>query len=327
MHFSIIVPVYKVEKYLRECIDSILSQKFTDFELILVDDGSPDSCPQICDEYAVQDTHIKVIHKANSGLSSARNVGLLTARGEYVVFVDSDDVLCCDALKNLYNYIKKTSLPDMVIGNIIHWDGKSEQIVVDNRIFINSQRYRTIFEMNEAYAAERVQLPWRAYQSVYNRQFLKKNKLMYEETLIGAEDCDFYLKAIEYVETYELTDIPLVKYRMFREGSIINTPNYFSVIGELKTFAKAFNNVEHYQNKRLMKRYFADRYANIIILINLIENKTDRERCLSFIRTHKPILKCTSYKAKYIVAKALWSILGIERGSSFMLAIKNNFFN
>jgi len=88
---SIIVPVYKVEPYLRRCIDSILAQTFLDFELILVDDGSPDNCPGICDEYAEKDSRIKVIHQTNGGLSSARNRGIAAAEGEYLLFCDSDD--------------------------------------------------------------------------------------------------------------------------------------------------------------------------------------------------------------------------------------------
>ncbi len=90
---SVIVPVYKVEKYLPECIESILAQTFTDFELILVDDGSPDNSGKICDDYAARDSRIRVFHKENGGVSSARNLGLDNARGEWVTFVDSDDWL------------------------------------------------------------------------------------------------------------------------------------------------------------------------------------------------------------------------------------------
>jgi len=91
MYFSIIVPVYKVEKYIAKCVDSILSQTFEDYELILVDDGSPDTCPEICDGFAENDKRVQVIHKTNGGLSDARNSGVSTARGEYIIFVDSDD--------------------------------------------------------------------------------------------------------------------------------------------------------------------------------------------------------------------------------------------
>ena len=88
---SVIVPVYKVEKYLSKCIDSILAQTFTDFELILIDDGSPDRCGEICDEYAAKDSRIIVIHQQNKGVSAARNAGLEIAKGKYIGFVDSDD--------------------------------------------------------------------------------------------------------------------------------------------------------------------------------------------------------------------------------------------
>ena len=89
--FSVIIPIYNVEPYLRECIDSVLAQTYGDYELILVDDGSPDGCPAICDEYAAKDARIRVIHKPNGGLVSARQAGTEIARGEYVVCVDSDD--------------------------------------------------------------------------------------------------------------------------------------------------------------------------------------------------------------------------------------------
>uniref|UniRef100_UPI003079CB33 glycosyltransferase family 2 protein n=1 Tax=Phascolarctobacterium succinatutens TaxID=626940 RepID=UPI003079CB33 len=88
---SVIVPVYKVEKYIHKCVDSILNQTFKDFELILIDDGSPDNCGEICDEYAKKDSRVRVIHKENGGQSSARNRGLDIAKGEIIGFVDSDD--------------------------------------------------------------------------------------------------------------------------------------------------------------------------------------------------------------------------------------------
>ena len=102
---SIIVPVYKVEPYLHRCIDSILAQSFTDFELILVDDGSPDNCPAICDEYAVKDSRVRVIHQKNAGLSAARNAGIETATGGYLCFIDSDDVLSPAYCQLLYQAV------------------------------------------------------------------------------------------------------------------------------------------------------------------------------------------------------------------------------
>lgn len=113
---SIIVPVYQVEPYIRRCIDSILSQTFKDFELILVDDGSPDKCGEICDEYALKDSRIKVIHKKNGGLSSARNAGLDIAQGDYIGFVDSDDWIDEDMYEVLYENITKYNVEVAVCG-------------------------------------------------------------------------------------------------------------------------------------------------------------------------------------------------------------------
>lgn len=103
---SILVPIYNVEKYLRRCVDSVLSQDFKDYELILVNDGSPDRCPHICDEYAAKDSRVKVVHKKNGGLVSARLAGFKVARGEYVIHLDSDDYLLPEAVSTLYNTAK-----------------------------------------------------------------------------------------------------------------------------------------------------------------------------------------------------------------------------
>lgn len=107
---SVIVPVYNAEKYINKCVESILNQTFTDFELILVDDGSLDSCGRICDEYAKKDSRVRVIHKENGGQSSARNIGLDVAKGEIIGFVDSDDDIEVNMYKNLIDYMDKERL-------------------------------------------------------------------------------------------------------------------------------------------------------------------------------------------------------------------------
>ena len=104
---SIIIPVYKVEKYLEKCIESVLKQTYTNLQIILVDDGSPDNCGKICDEYAKKDSRIEVIHKINGGLSDARNVGINRANGRYIGFVDSDDYIKEDMYEKLINLIKE----------------------------------------------------------------------------------------------------------------------------------------------------------------------------------------------------------------------------
>ncbi len=114
--FSVIVPVFKAEKYLKECLDSLINQSFKDFELILVDDGSPDNCPEICDEYAEKYDFIKVIHKANGGSISARKAGAEVAVGEYIVYVDSDDWVSSDFLKVIYDAISETGADIVSMG-------------------------------------------------------------------------------------------------------------------------------------------------------------------------------------------------------------------
>ena len=121
---SVIVPVYKVEKYLEKCIESIIKQTYTNLQIILVDDGSPDNCGKICDEYAKKDSRIEVIHKINGGLSDARNVGINRANGRYIGFVDSDDYIKEDMYEKLINLIKEydadisiCNLYDVIDGN------------------------------------------------------------------------------------------------------------------------------------------------------------------------------------------------------------------
>lgn len=110
MKLSIIIPIYRTQATLQRCIESILRQSFTDYEVILVDDGSPDLCPQLCDEYANQDCRIKVIHKHNGGLSDARNAGIDIAQGEYVTFVDSDDAIVPDSLQLLMEELAPSNI-------------------------------------------------------------------------------------------------------------------------------------------------------------------------------------------------------------------------
>lgn len=104
---SVIIPVYKVEEYLDRCVESILNQTYTNLEILLVDDGSPDNCPRLCDEYALKDARVRVIHKENGGLASARNAGLEKANGQFVSFIDSDDWIEKKHMKRPCEYEKK----------------------------------------------------------------------------------------------------------------------------------------------------------------------------------------------------------------------------
>lgn len=130
---SVIVPIYNVEKYLPECVDSILNQTLTDLEVILVDDGSPDSCPAICDTYAAKDSRVKVIHKLNGGLSSARNAGLDIASGRYIGFVDSDDMIELDMYEKMVQRIVNSDA-DLCFCRVISTD-EDGILRENNRLF------------------------------------------------------------------------------------------------------------------------------------------------------------------------------------------------
>lgn len=121
---SIIVPVYKVENYLDKCVESILNQTVKDFELILVDDGSPDNCPKICDEYLLKDSRVKVIHKENGGLSDARNAGIKEAKGDWLSFIDSDDFIAPDMIETLLSNAENENADIAVCDAVLFKDGE-----------------------------------------------------------------------------------------------------------------------------------------------------------------------------------------------------------
>lgn len=129
---TVIIPIYNVEQYLHQCVDSILNQTYKNLEIILVDDGSPDNCGVICDKYAKLDERIRVIHKKNGGLSDARNAGLNIMQGEYIVFVDSDDWMEPDGINYLYQLAEKNDA-DLVIGGVEKVEDESGKIIWTTR--------------------------------------------------------------------------------------------------------------------------------------------------------------------------------------------------
>ena len=129
---SVIVPVYKVEQYLRKCVDSIIKQTYSNLEIILIDDGSPDNCPIICDEYAMKDNRVVVIHKKNGGLSDARNVGIAKSTGKYITFVDSDDYIASDYIEYLYKLILSANGDVSIVLPQIFYDNQ-EQVAISNK--------------------------------------------------------------------------------------------------------------------------------------------------------------------------------------------------
>ena len=132
---SVIIPIYNVEKYLEKCIDSVLAQTYRNIEIILVDDGSTDKCADICDSYLKKDSRVKVIHKVNGGLSSARNAGLDIAEGDFISFVDSDDFIEKEMLEKLYEALMEADA-DMAVCNFRWIDTNGARIAKQSKIVI-----------------------------------------------------------------------------------------------------------------------------------------------------------------------------------------------
>lgn len=147
---SVIVPVYKVESYLDQCVESILAQTYTDLEVILVDDGSPDQCPALCDAWAKKDNRVKVIHKKNGGLSDARNAGMKIATGTYIGFIDSDDWIAPEMYQLLYDEMRKTDSDISACGVQMVWeDGNTRMLTCNGNIVLdNKQAMEALIEEN-----------------------------------------------------------------------------------------------------------------------------------------------------------------------------------
>ncbi|MBQ9729568.1 MAG: glycosyltransferase [Clostridia bacterium] len=223
--FSIIVPIYKVEKYLTQCLNSILNQSIEDFECILVDDGSPDRCPAICDKYAEADPRFKVVHKENGGLSSARNAGLDIAQGDYIFFVDSDDYLAPDALEKISDCFD-TNNSDLVVFNYEAFDESTllrthtNFLPLQYDLFGEKERFSFLCR-----TALQYRIGWEAWDRVYKRSVIEENGLrFYNDKELYAED--LYFNTLYLLHTNKINVLPdrLYFYRL-RNDSITGVNN------------------------------------------------------------------------------------------------------
>lgn len=200
---SIIVPIYNVEKYLDRCINSIRNQTLNNIEIILVDDESPDKCPTMCNEYAKEDSRIKVIHKKNQGLGLARNSGLKIATGEYVYFVDSDDYLDKSACQTLYMEAKANDL-DICFSGIVLEDADGNQTnsepIYANKLFVQPDITEVILAGMMGLAPnskDNKQVRMSAWQGIYRRSFIENNNLRFpSEREFISEDIIFHIDTL-----------------------------------------------------------------------------------------------------------------------------------
>lgn len=218
--FSIIVPAYNVEDYLNECIDSILANSLTDYEIVLVDDGSFDNTSYLVDEWAKRDVRIKAIHQENGGLSAARNAGIAVARGRYVIFLDADDCLAPWALSGLSDSICETLEPDIIITEMTnvhdmsHMPSKDSAICISTASLGKDEAFRYVF-------AEKPHT-WPAPQYPIKRTFIEKSELLFVHGLLHEDVC-WTAEAMTLAESFAAYRHPWYIRRCGRYGSIMNS--------------------------------------------------------------------------------------------------------
>lgn len=214
MKFSVIVPIYKVEEYLNECVDSVLCQSYEDFELILVDDGSPDNCGKICDEYEKNDKRIKVIHKQNGGLVSARQAGIRIAQGDYIVNVDSDDYIDKDMLKNSCEIIN-SHFPDAIYFSMMNFRGEkrwaSDECVAEG--FYNQKDIKEKIYPLALLDRDMNKLNYLITVKVVKREILKPIQLSVNPKVSYGEDTACSVPLIANINSLYVSNLPMYNYR------------------------------------------------------------------------------------------------------------------
>ena len=210
---SVIIPIYKVEDYLCECIDSVLEQTYQNLEVILVDDGSPDNCGVICDDYATKDPRIKVVHKENGGLSDARNAGLGVSTGDYIWFVDSDDWISQDAFPIIFSEIENEDF-EMLGFSYQDYNDENETFGLTSASNMISMSNGLEYIEHNGYFEPT------AWAYIYKRSFLQQHGLKFKVGMIH-EDDHFNLRAFSVVRKIKKINKVLYYYRR-REGTLSN---------------------------------------------------------------------------------------------------------
>ena len=244
---SVIIPVYKAEKYLHRCVDSILSQTFTDFELILVNDGSPDNSGAICDEYAQKDSRVRVFHKENGGVSSARNLGLDNAKGEYVTFCDADDYVGIEWLATYNKGLTKNT--DLVVqgfyritGNDVYKNNLSSffgNTVADMRKMIKLLVTSSCFGY--------------IWVKAFRRNLIEQYNLRFDNNSSFTEDAQFIASFLEYASSFHIIDKANYYYTVPDKQKKYSGDNYYSILRVCQSFKKIF---EEQIPKEFCEKYF-----------------------------------------------------------------------
>lgn len=306
--FSIIVPIYGVEKYIKKCINSVLEQNYNNYELILVDDGSLDSCPFICDAYAEKDERIIVIHKKNGGASDARNMGIKKATGDYILFLDGDDYwLEIDLLEKLNERINQLD-SDVICLNYkkVYKNGKEY-----NYFSLGTDMPRT--NMGEASIRYIIQnniwtsAPWN--KAIKKSLFLKGDLTFIKG--ITSEDIDWCARLAVLAETYDYIEKTYIGYRQ-RESSVSKAMTYDKVCCLRNNIFRIEEIVEGTdgEKKELLQQYFSYQYGTLLANIALLESSSQRKEICKDMKGLQKLLEYSKSK-KIKLLKFSGKIFGI----------------
>lgn len=265
-YFSIIVPVYKTEQYLDQCIQSVLNQDMHDYELILVDDGSPDNCPKLCDDYSSSYSFIRTIHQGNGGLSAARNAGLSSANGKYIIFIDSDDFWCCnDALSAIKVKLEKIDADVLIFGMKKYYQSIDKYSAVnvpkcaENEIS-PAESIKYIMENNIFVTA--------AWDKVIKRSFIEKNNLTF---VIGqlSEDVEWCAKILIGNPKITILSKCIYVYRQQNSNSITSNISRKNIECISDIIIKYASN----SNDPAVLNYIAEQYILWLTISNYVNKK------------------------------------------------------
>lgn len=306
MLFSIIVPVYNVEQYLRKCVESIQEQSCQEYELILVDDGSTDSSGKICDDLSNRDSHIKVYHKKNGGLSDARNYGLKYASGKYVIFLDSDDYWeGKNALKNIKSRIEESNC-DVLVFNHCKLYEKNRKIVVNIDIARND-----IFNKNPEEALEYMikKNVWKpaAWNKVILFELLKDNHIEFEMGRLH-EDLLWCCQVMLYAKKFDYYEKPVYIYRQ-RKSSITKTIGEQNIKDINSQLNQCIRLADYYDNrmKKIIYSYCAYDYSILTGYVGLL-SREKRKKYYELLKDKKWLLDyklCEKVKKVALLQKAV----------------------
>lgn len=308
MRFSLIIPVYKVENYIKECVDSVLKQNFTDYEILLVDDGSPDHCGKICDEYADKYANVRALHKENGGLSDARNYGLKYAQGEYVLFLDSDDWIAEGCLEAFDKAIG-TDHPDVVETTLME--------AYEDKIEIRDSEFKEY--LSKPFTKERAldwcfcmsHNTWPSPKKIYALSFLKKNDLQFLKGRLH-EDMDWTSRVMYAAESYKGCAYPWYYHRMGRKGSITNTRKAKNITDVIEMAAMHY---EYYQKNqdRIHQIIFERIMASVYASVNLTKycSEEDKLKVIACISANKRIFK-TAPALQHKVFSLMMNVVGVK---------------